>query len=157
MGTKLHPPYPNQTACMWFRTENCLQCLKTVGLYNSFGGGRFSFWQSWLTWPSRFANSQASTLNAGVSTDLYSPESNCLYLALICTPCEPAAQSSSRLVWAWWIEYFQCNLYVNTVNMSQKETHLISMRFKSQLTMKLEKKPPKWVNVSSRVAVSRVN
>ena len=27
------------------------------------------------------------------------------------------------------------------------------MKFKSQLTMKLEKKPPKWVIVSSRVDV----
>ena len=72
-----------------------------------------------------------------------------------CTPCEPPAQSSSRLVWTWQIEYFECNLYVDTVDMSQKEICLISMRFKSQLTMKLEKKPPKWVNVSSRVAVRR--
>ena len=29
-----------------------------------------------------------------------------------CTPCEPPAQSSSRLVWTWWIEYFQCNFNV---------------------------------------------
>ena len=45
--------------------------------------GRFSFWQSWLTWASRFANSQASALNAGVPTAPYSPESNYLHLVLI--------------------------------------------------------------------------
>ena len=61
----------------------CLQCLKTVCLYNSFGVGKFSFWQSWLTRTSRFANSQASASNAGVSTVPYLPESNCSYLALI--------------------------------------------------------------------------
>ena len=33
LQTKLHPPYPNQS----------LQCLKNVGLYNSFGIGRCSF------------------------------------------------------------------------------------------------------------------
>ena len=49
LQAKLHPPYPNQTACLLFRTEKCLQCLKNVGLYNSFEVGRFSFWQSWLT------------------------------------------------------------------------------------------------------------
>ena len=54
-----------------------------MGLYNSFGGGRFSFWQSWLTWASRFANSQASALNVGVPTVPYLPESNCSYLACI--------------------------------------------------------------------------
>ena len=83
--TKLHPPYPNQTACLVyeFRSEKHLQCLKNMGLYNSSGGGRFSFWQSWLTQASKFANSQASTLNAGVPTAPYSPESNCSYLALI--------------------------------------------------------------------------
>ena len=85
LQTKLHPPYPSQTACLMyeFRSEKCLQCLKTMGLYNSFGVGRFSFWQSWLTQASKFANSQASALNAGVSTDPYSPESNCSYLTLI--------------------------------------------------------------------------
>ena len=85
LGTKLHPPYPNQTACLvyQFRSKKCLQCLKNIGLYNSFGGGRFSFWQSWLTQASRFANSQASALNAGVPTALYLPESNCSYYALI--------------------------------------------------------------------------
>ena len=70
-------------------------------------------------------------------------------------PCESPAQSSSKLVWAWQIEYFECNLYVNTLDTSQKETCLVSIRFKSQLTMKLEEKPPKWVNVSSRVPVSK--
>ena len=29
------------------------------------------------------------------------------------------------------------------------------MKFKSQLTVKLEKKPPKWVVVSSRIDVSK--
>ena len=52
---------------------------------------------------SRCANSQASALNAGVSTVPYSPESNCSYLPIFdqsrsCTPCEPPAQSSKRLV-----------------------------------------------------------
>ena len=39
--------------------------------------------QSWLTWASRLANSQASASNAGVQGDPNSPESNCLYLAQI--------------------------------------------------------------------------
>ena len=84
MGTKLHPPHSNKLpACTEFWSEKCLQCLKTVGLYNSFGGGRFSFGQSSLTRASRCANSQASASNAGVPGDPNSPESNCSYLALI--------------------------------------------------------------------------
>ena len=84
MGTKLHPPHSNKLpACTEFWSEKCLQCLKTVGLYNSFGGGRFSFWQSSLTRASRCANSQASASNAGVPGDPNLPESNCSYLALI--------------------------------------------------------------------------
>ena len=85
MATKLHPPYPNQTACLvyQFRSEKCLQCLKNMGLYNSFGVSRFSFMQSWLTQASRLANSQASASNAGVPGDPNSPESNCSYLAWI--------------------------------------------------------------------------
>ena len=74
MGTKLHPPHTNKLpACTEFWSEKCLQCLKTVGLYNSFGGGRFSFWQSSLTQASRCANSQASASNAGVPGDPNSP------------------------------------------------------------------------------------
>ena len=59
LQTKLHPPYPNQTTYLVFEfwSKKCLQCLKNVGLYNSFGGGRFSFWQIWFTQASRFANS----------------------------------------------------------------------------------------------------
>ena len=97
MGTKLHPPHSNKLpACTEFWSEKCLQCLKTMGLYNSFGGGTFSFWQSLLTQASRCANSQASASNAGVPGDPNSPESNCSYLALIlsikelyslCAPC----------------------------------------------------------------------
>ena len=83
MGTKLHPPYPNQDCLPVFWSEKCLQCLKNMGLYNSFGIGRFSLWPSWLTRASRLANSQASASNAGVPDDPNSPESNCLYLALI--------------------------------------------------------------------------
>ena len=84
MGTKLHPPHPSKLpACTEFWSEKCLQCLKTVSLYNSFGGGRFSFWQSSFTWASRCANSQASASNARVPGDPNSPESNCSYLALI--------------------------------------------------------------------------
>ena len=83
MGTKLHPPYLNQDCLPVFWSEKCLQCLKNMGLYNSFGIGRFSLWQSWLTRASRLANSQASASKAGVPGDLNSPESNCLYLALI--------------------------------------------------------------------------
>ena len=48
-----------------------------------FGGARFSFWQSWLTQASRFANSQVSAINAGVPSVPYSPESNYSYLTLI--------------------------------------------------------------------------
>ena len=83
MGTKLHPPYPNQDCLPVFWSEKCLQCLKNVGLYNSFGIGRFSLWQSWLTRASRLANSQASASKAGVPGDPNLPESNCSYLSLI--------------------------------------------------------------------------
>ena len=84
MGTKLHPPHSNKLpACTEFLSEKCLQCLKIVGLYNSFGVGRFSFMQSLLTRASRCANSQASASNAGVPGDPNSPESNCSNLALI--------------------------------------------------------------------------
>ena len=79
LQTKLQPPYPNQTTCLVYK----FRCLKNVGLYISFGGGRFSFWQSWLTQASKFANSQASALNAGVPTAPYLPESYCSYLAHI--------------------------------------------------------------------------
>ena len=37
MGTKLHPPYPNQDCLPVFWSKKCLQCLKNVGLYNSYG------------------------------------------------------------------------------------------------------------------------
>ena len=98
MGTKLHPPYSNQTACLvhQFTSKKCLQCLKNMGLYNSFGIGSGSFLHSLLTRASRLPNSQASASDAGVSGDPNSPESNCLYLALIlsvkelyslCTSC----------------------------------------------------------------------
>ena len=62
----------------------------------------FSFWQSWLTQASRFANSQASALNAGVSTDPYSPKSNWPIFdqSRSCTPCEPPAQLTNKLVLA---------------------------------------------------------
>ena len=85
-----------KTAFLVFWSEKCLQCLKNVGLYNSFGIGRFSLWHSWLTRASRLANSQASASNAGVPGDPNSPESYCSYLALIwsvkelyslCTSC----------------------------------------------------------------------
>ena len=66
-----------------FRSEKCLQCLKNMGLYNSFGIGRCSFLHSSLTQASRLANSQVSASNAGVPGDPNSPESNCSYLALI--------------------------------------------------------------------------
>ena len=70
LQTKLHPPCPNQTAYLVyeFRSKKYLQCLKTMGLYNSFGVSRFNSWQSWLTRASRFSNSQTSALNAEVST-----------------------------------------------------------------------------------------
>ena len=83
MGTKLHPPYPNQDCLPVFWSKKCLQCLKNVGLYNSFGIDRFSLWQSWLTRASRLASSQASASKAGVPGDPNSPEPNCSYLALI--------------------------------------------------------------------------
>ena len=85
IGTKLHPPYPKQTACLVYEfwSKKCLQCLKNVSLYNSFGVGRLSFVQSWLTWASRLTNSQTSASNTGVPGNPNSPESNCLYLAQI--------------------------------------------------------------------------
>ena len=43
--------------------------LEEYGLYNSFGVGRFSFVQSWLTEASRLGDSQASASNAGLPGD----------------------------------------------------------------------------------------
>ena len=40
-------------------------------------------------------------------------------------------------------------------NTSNAKTYLYSVKFKSQMTVKLEKKPQKWVIVSSRTAVSK--
>ena len=159
MGTKLHPPYPKQTACLvLFWSKKHLQCLKTVGLYNSFGGGRFSFWQSWLTRASRLANSQASALNAGVSTDPYLPESNCLYLAWIWSVKELYSLWASCTVNWFWHDW-SSNLNVISNIEDIKDTHVLSqsnLRANwDQQTVKMEKKPPKWVDVSSRTSVSR--
>ena len=119
MGTKLHPPYPNQTACLvyQFRSEKCLQCLKNVGLYNSFGVGMFSFWQSWLTWASRLANSQASASNAGVPGDPNLPESNCSYLALIWSVKELYSLWASCSHQKDWFGQDRCNF--NVISMSK--------------------------------------
>ena len=46
-GTKLHPPYHNKLPACNLQPK-CLQCLKNMGLYNSFGIGRCSFWHSLL-------------------------------------------------------------------------------------------------------------
>ena len=79
-GTKLHPPYPNKLPA--FNLEpKCLQCLKNVGLYNSFGIGRCSFLHSLLTQAIRLANSQASASNGGVPGDPNLPNGS--YLASI--------------------------------------------------------------------------
>ena len=96
-GTKLHPPYPNKLPA--FNLEpKCLQCLKNVGLYNSFGIGRFSFLHSSLTRARILANSQASASNAGVPGDPNSPESNCSYLARILSVKEPYSWCASCTV-----------------------------------------------------------
>ena len=89
-----------------------------MGLYNSFGGGRFSFWQSWLTRAIRFANSQASASNAGVPTAPYLPESNCTYLAHIWSVKELYSLWASCTVikdWFWhdWSSNF------NVISMSK--------------------------------------
>ena len=76
----------------------CLQCLKNVGLYNSFGIGRCSFLHSSITQARRLANSQASASNAGVPGDPNSPESNCLYLAQILSVKEPYSWCASCTV-----------------------------------------------------------
>ena len=85
MGTKLHPPYPNQTACLVyeFRYERCSSMLEECGPVDSLDGGRFIFWQSWLIQASRLANLQASALNAGVPNVPNLPLSNCSYVAHI--------------------------------------------------------------------------
>ena len=69
-----------------------------------------------------------------------------------CTPCEPPMPWTNELVWACQIGGLNVICNFDTVNTGQKETCLYSVKFKSQLTMKLEKKPPKWVIVSSRTA-----
>ena len=130
LQTKLHPPYSNQTTCLVyeFRSKKCLQCLKNVGLYNCFGGSRFSFWQSWLTWASRFANSQALELNAGVPTTPYSPESNCLYLALIWSVKELyslwASCTVNKQTGFGMTDLFKCN--VERVKRSSKYKHIFT-------------------------------
>ena len=128
MGTKLHPPHPKKLpACTQFWFEKYLQCLKNVGLYNSFGISRFSFWHSLLTQAGRLANSQASASNAGVPMlgtqtclSLIAHTWPWVYPSRSCIPCKPPALSSSRLVCSWWIQYFQCNLYVNTVDTAKQ-------------------------------------
>ena len=104
-----------KTACLCkFWSEKYLQCLKNVGLYNSFGIGRFSLWHSWLTRANRLANSQASASNAGVPGDPNSPESNCSYLALIwsvkelyplCASCTVNKETGFGMT-----DRFQCNV-----------------------------------------------
>ena len=45
LQTKLYPPHSNQTACLVyeFRSEKHFQCLKNVGLYNSFCSWQVQF------------------------------------------------------------------------------------------------------------------
>ena len=134
LQTKLHPPYPNKTACSVyeFRSQKCPQFLKNVGLYNSFGVANFSFRQSRLTQASRYANSQASALNAAPNM----PESNCLY-------CQGVVLHVS-LLHSYQVDWFrhdrcmncnfECNFYVkNALNTSKPKTHPKSSNFKSQL------------------------
>ena len=109
MGTKLHPPYPNQDCLPVFWSEKCLQCLKNVGLYNSFGIGRFSLWQSWLTRASRLPNSQASASKAGCQVtqthlSLISHTWPLFDQSRSCTPCVPPAQLTMKLVLVWLIK-----------------------------------------------------
>ena len=109
-----------------------------MGLYNSFGGGRFSFWQSSLTRASRCANSQASASNAGVPGDPNSPESNCSYLALIlsvkelyslCASC--TVNKKTGLGMTDTVNRLKCNFNVNTVDTAK--TRLYSVKFKGEL------------------------
>ena len=157
MGTKLHPPYPNQDCLPVFWSEKCLQCLKNVGLYNSFGIGRFSLWHSWLTRASRLANSQASASNAGVPGDPNSPESNCWYLALIwsvkelyslCASCTVNKETGFGMT-------DQVLSFQFVMSKGSKEARLVSMKFKSQLWEIISKYPPRLLNRSSRTAVSK--
>ena len=61
-----------------------------------------------------------------------------------CTPCEPPAQLTNKLVWAWQIN--NLNVICNVKDIKDAKTHLYLMKFKSQL----RKEAPKWVIVSSR-------
>ena len=94
MGTKLHSPHPKQTTCpvCKFRSEKCLQCLKNMGLYNSFGVGILCFWQSWLGYqlPQTCLSLIAHTWP--ILDQLRS-----------CTPCVPPAQLTSKLAKVWLI------------------------------------------------------
>ena len=85
MGTKLHPPYPNQE-CLPVQNldpKSALQCLKKFILWSCAGIGRFSLWHSWLIWVNWTVNSAEFSLNARVPTAPNSPESSCAYLAVI--------------------------------------------------------------------------
>ena len=57
--------------------------MKCGGLWSSLGIGRFRCLHSLLMWAIRCANLEHSALNAGVPTDIHSPESNSSYLARI--------------------------------------------------------------------------
>ena len=87
MGTKLHPPHPNQdclpTYCTHLDLKNAFQCLKNGSLWSCVSIGRLSLWHSWLIWAKRLANSEELALNAGVPTAPNLLESKCSYLAAI--------------------------------------------------------------------------
>ena len=103
LQTKLHPPNC-QTACLVyeFRSKKCLQCLRNVGLYNSFGLSRFSFWQSWLH---KQVDLPIHRLQLGYQLPHTHPSLIAHTWPIFdqsrsCSPCEPPAQLTNKLVLA---------------------------------------------------------
>ena len=128
-------------------------------LYNSFGVGRFSFVQSWLTQASRLANSQASASNARVTGDPNSPESNCSHLALILTVKELySLWASCTVIRKTGFGMTDSNLNVismSTLLIRAKKKHVLSQwNLRANWGNNL-KYPPRLLNRSSRTAVSK--
>ena len=165
MGTKLHPPYPNHDIqpVQNLDPKSVLQCLKNGSLWSCAGIGRFSLWYNSLIRAKRLANLADLVLNARVPTVPNSLLSNCSFLSAILSANElNSLWASSTVRWLTGTDIITINrsnfnviCNINTGNTGQKEACLYSVKFESQLTMKLGKKPPKWVIVSSRTGVGK--
>ena len=163
MGTKLYPPYHNQdcspvilTQKVFFNAWRTAACEVVLALAGSVFDKVGSYKQRDMPIQQTWHWSQGYQLPN-------SSESNCSYLAAIFSARElNSLGACSTVSWLTGMDIITINRSnfnvicdVNTVNTDQKETHLYSVKFKSKLTVKLEKKLPKWVIVSSRTGVSK--